>query len=97
MTRLILVNSDLTSTLTYLYFSTSFDLMPWAIKKIDILRRKKLWSRDNEVRGGHCLVNWKSVCSPNFFGGLGVKGLCSYGRALRLCWLWYSWDEVERP
>jgi hypothetical protein len=30
-------------------------------------------------------------------GGLGIKDLDKFGRALRLRWLWHSWDAQERP
>jgi hypothetical protein len=29
-------------------------------------------------------------------GGLGIKDLEKFGRALRLRWLWYSWDNHDR-
>ena len=93
--RMTLINSVLTSTLTY--FLTSFYLTPWAIKKIDKIRRSFLWKGDEDAKGGHCLVNWKAVCTPKKYGGLGVKNLCMYGRALRLRWPWYAWDDNERP
>jgi hypothetical protein len=93
--RLTLINSVLTSTLTY--FLTSFFLTPWALKKIDKIRRSFLWKGDEEAKGGHCLVNWKTCCAPKKFGGLGIKDLRLYGRALRLRWPWLAWDEAERP
>jgi hypothetical protein len=30
-------------------------------------------------------------------GGLGIKDLDKFGRALRLRWLWFSWDTQARP
>jgi hypothetical protein len=93
--RLTLVNSVLTSTLTY--FLTSFILTPWAIKKIDKLRRSFLWKGNEEAKGGHCLVNWKTCCAPKELGGLGIMDLSYFGRALRLRWPWLAWDEADRP
>jgi hypothetical protein len=29
-------------------------------------------------------------------GGLGIKDLDKFGRALRLRWLWYNWDIIDR-
>jgi hypothetical protein len=93
--RLTLINSVLTSTLTY--FLTSFVLTPCAIKKTDKIRRNFLRKGDEEANGGHCLVNWKTCCTPKKYGGLGIKDLRLYGRALRLRWSWLAWDEAERP
>lgn len=47
--------------------------------------------------GSKCLVNWKTVCAPKKIGGLGVKDLRMFGRALRLRWAWHTWDSVDRP
>jgi hypothetical protein len=30
-------------------------------------------------------------------GGLGIKDLENFNRALRLRWLWLNWDHVQRP
>jgi hypothetical protein len=30
-------------------------------------------------------------------GGLGIKDLDKFGRALRLRWLWHNWDIVDQP
>jgi hypothetical protein len=30
-------------------------------------------------------------------GGLGIKDLEKFSRALRMRWLWYNWDQQERP
>lgn len=43
------------------------------------------------------MVNWRWICSPKEFGGLGIKNLECYGRALRLRWLWFQWDDTDRP
>jgi hypothetical protein len=37
------------------------------------------------------------VCSPKDFGGLGVKDLILFSRALRLRWEWLNWTDVDRP
>ncbi|CAM0947514.1 unnamed protein product [Alopecurus aequalis] len=95
MGRLTLVNSTLSSIFTY--FLTCFPLDKWAVKKINKIRRTFLWAGDVEASGSKCLVNWRQVCAPTDVGGLGIKDMTAYSRALRLRWLWYEWDEHPRP
>jgi hypothetical protein len=67
--------------------------------KIDIFRRSFLWRGQDpgNIRGGHCLVNWKKCMRPKNLGGLGIKDLDKFSRALQLRWLWFYWDHKERP
>jgi hypothetical protein len=53
--RLALVNSVLTSSMTY--FLTVFDPPVWMTKKIDKIRRSFLWCGDDNVSGAKCMVN----------------------------------------
>lgn len=69
----------------------------WFIKKVDKLRRNFLWEAEERVAGGKCLVNWSQVCSPKRYGGLGVKDIKSFSRALRVRWEWFRWDDVDGP
>ena len=55
------------------------------------------WAGEEEANGGKCMVNWKQCCTPKKFGGLGIKSIEAFRRSLRLRWLWYEWDDVERP
>lgn len=93
--RLALINSVLTSTATY--FLTVFPGDKWLIKRLDKLRRNFLWAPDEEANGGKCLVGWKKICAPTDFGGLGIKDLTAYSRALRLRWEWFRWTDPARP
>jgi hypothetical protein len=43
------------------------------------------------------VVSWKQICSPKDVGGLGIKDLVAFGRALWLWWLWYQWGDDDRP
>jgi hypothetical protein len=51
----------------------------------------------DNIRGDHCLVNWRTCLRPRKLGGLGIKDLEKFSRALRLWWLWYQWDATDRP
>lgn len=95
--RELLVKTVLTAMPTY--FLTVFKLPKWAIKAIDRYRRSFFWKGKDpdNVRGGHCLVNWQTCLRPKHLGGLGIKDLDKFGRALRLRWLWHKWDTTERP
>ncbi|CAN6230203.1 unnamed protein product [Urochloa humidicola] len=93
--RLTLVNAVLTSI--PVYHMTSFPLSKWAIKKIDRIRRNFLWKGSDDPRKGNCPVNWKRVCRCKALGGLGVKDLACFNRALRLRWPWFKWKEPSKP
>jgi hypothetical protein len=85
---LTLIKSVLTSVV--IYHMTVFPLSKWAIKKIDKIRPSFLWQGNEDVRGGHCLVNWKQVQWVKKLGGLGVLDLARFNRALRLRWRRYQ-------
>lgn len=40
---------------------------------------------------------WTKVTMPISVGGLGVLDLLKFSRALRLRWIWFSWDTKDRP
>ena len=63
------------------------------LKENDKARRRFLWAQDEALTGGKCKVAWSSVCSPVEKGGLGIPDLHRFGSALRLCWLWLSWQQ----
>lgn len=49
------------------------------------------------MHGGKCKVNWTKVCSPIWYGCLGVPNLEKNARALRLRWLCFEWRTLEKP
>ena len=95
MGRLIYTNSVVTATATF--FLTAFQPDKWLIKKVDKLRKNFLWEADSTSIGGKSMVNWKQACSPKKYGGLGIKNIECFSRALRLRWEWYRWEERDRP
>lgn len=74
--RLTLINSVLTAIATF--YLTCFAADKWAVKKMDKYRRNFLWAVDQEANGGKCLINWRKICAPRKFGGLGIKDLRNY-------------------
>ena len=70
---MIYTNSVVTATATF--FLTAFQPDKWLIKKVDKLRKNFLWEADNTSIGGKSMVNWKQVCSPKRYGGLGIKNI----------------------
>lgn len=95
--RELLVNTVLTAMPTYLM--TIFKLPKWSIYRVDMYRRSILWrgvDPDN-VKGGHCLVNWQICLRPKKWGGLGIEDLEKFNRTLRLRWLWHNWDLQDKP
>jgi hypothetical protein len=81
------------------YFLTVHNLPKWAAKDVDRFQRSFLWRGDdpNKVRCGHYLVKWDVCTRPKKWGGLGIKDLEKFGRALRLHWFWFNWDAKDRP
>jgi hypothetical protein len=65
--------------------------------KIDTIRRAYLLAAYDKVTGGKCKVNWKLVCKPKEYGGLGIISLAKFASALRLRWLWNEQKENSKP
>jgi hypothetical protein len=82
-----------------IYHLTVFPMQKWLLRQIDKMRRSFLWKGEEpeKVSGGHCLVNCPTTCALRIFGGLGILDLERFARALRLRWLWFRWQHVQRP
>uniref|UniRef100_J3NC32 Reverse transcriptase domain-containing protein n=1 Tax=Oryza brachyantha TaxID=4533 RepID=J3NC32_ORYBR len=93
--RLTLINSVLMALPVHLL---SVLAMPqWAIKEINRKCRRFLWKGQETVNGGHCLVAWDAVCMPKQLGGLGIKDINCFGKALRLKWAVLAKIQKDRP
>jgi hypothetical protein len=42
-------------------------------------------------------VKWKLCTRPKRHRGLEIKNLDTFGRDLKMHWLWHNWDVVDRP
>lgn len=93
--RLILVRHVLSAM--PIFQMLVLDLPVWLRKLIVKLLRSFLWENKEVASGGKCLVNWKAVCRPGVFGGLGITDLQAQGIALRSRWLWQSWTDPAKP
>lgn len=43
------------------------------------------------------MVKWQNCARPRKLDGLGIKVIGKFNRALRLRWLWFAWDQNDRP
>lgn len=93
--RMVLVKSVITAIT--IFYMTALNLPVEVMKKIDALRRAYLWAGCDKVTGGKCKVNWDQVCKSKLHGGLGILNLQNFAAALRLCWLWFDWQDPIRP
>ena len=76
---LTLLKSTLSNLLT---FYLSLFTIPCSVsKRIEQIQRNFLWGGTNEAFK-HSLVKWDTVCSPIVKGGLGVRKLVPFNRAL---------------
>jgi hypothetical protein len=73
------------------HFLTVHNLPRWVTQDIDHFWRSFLWRGEtpDRIKGEHCLVKWKVCTCPRKWGGLGIKYLNKFGRALRLRSLWH--------
>ena len=79
--RLTLLKGTLSSLSTY--FLLLFAISTHVANRIEKLQREFLWG-DNKTH----LVGWDKVCVPLAKGGLGIRKLTTFNKALLVKWLW---------
>ena len=65
------------------YYLSLFTIPSHVANKIEKIQRDFLWG-DSKVH----LVGWDKVCAPKANGGLGIRKLTTFNRALLGKWLW---------
>jgi hypothetical protein len=83
--RLTLIKSTLSSLPSY--YLSLFPLPMDVAHRLEKLQRDFLWGGMGDEHKFH-LVNWQQVCSPIQYGGLGIRKLSVFNKALLGKWLW---------
>ncbi|XP_022014523.1 uncharacterized protein LOC110914019 [Helianthus annuus] len=84
--RLQLIVSVLSSM--HIYWSSVFILPARVIHDLEARMRNFLWSQDNSFKKGRAKVSWKSVCTPKYEGGLGIRRIGDFNKALMANHVW---------
>jgi hypothetical protein len=90
--RVTLIKSTLSSLPTY--FMSLFPIPASVARRIDKIQRDFLWGGMGDERKFH-LVNWSQVCQPLKLGGLGIRNLTKFNKALLGKWLWRYGNEED--
>ena len=83
--RLIMINSCLSSIPTYTmgFYRLNGEMH----KRMDTIRSKFFW-RGASNKFKYHLVNWKAICRPKDYGGLGVINTKLFNNCLLSKWFW---------
>jgi hypothetical protein len=93
--RLTLIKTTLSTMSIYTF--VSLGLPQWLQKALQKVMKAFLWTGNEEVRNGKCLVAWSRVQRPFHLGGLGILDLKRMGMALCLCWQWFQRTDPSKP
>jgi hypothetical protein len=88
--RDILIKSTLSNLRTY--FLSFFPILVSVANHIEKLQRDILWGGIGAEFKYH-LVSWSKICSPIYEGGLGIRNLQVFNKALVGKWLWRYANE----
>ena len=90
--KVTLIKSTLSNLPTY--FLSLFPILVEVANRIEQLQRNFLWSGMGDVKKTH-LVEWATVCTPLHSGGLAIRSLRSFNKALFGKWLWRFGNERQ--
>uniref|UniRef100_A0A2N9IHU7 Reverse transcriptase domain-containing protein n=1 Tax=Fagus sylvatica TaxID=28930 RepID=A0A2N9IHU7_FAGSY len=90
--KVTLIKSTLSSIPTY--FLSLFPIPARVANRLEKLQRDFLWCGMDETPKFH-LVNWSQICTPLRTGGLAIRNLRSFNKALLGKWLWRYGLERE--
>nr|XP_040249685.1 uncharacterized protein LOC120967149 [Aegilops tauschii subsp. strangulata] len=93
--RLALVRHVLSVMPVHILFAMAIN--PTILKRVHGIIRDFLWHGRKDANSSCCLVNWRRVCLPLEYGGLGVRDLHLTGISLRARWLWFQATDPDRP
>lgn len=88
--RLTLLKSTLSNLSTY--YLSLFPIPVSVARSIEKLHRDLLWGGMADEHKHH-LVNWKHICSLIQQGGLGIRSMVAFNKALLGKWLWSYTSE----
>lgn len=88
--RVALINSILTNLLVY--HLSFFKALVKYLHEIISIQRNFLWKGFVE-KSGIAWISWKSVCKSKEEGGLDIKDVSNFNRALLSKWLWWFLKE----
>ena len=90
--RVTLIKSTFANIPTY--YMSLFKILVNVANRIEKLQRDFLWGGVGDEFKYH-MVKWSKVCSMISAGGLGLRKLVDFNRALLGKWLWHYGHERE--
>ncbi|KAJ0599776.1 putative RNA-directed DNA polymerase [Helianthus annuus] len=84
--RLQLIISVLSSM--HIYWLSVFILPTRIIQELEARMRNFLWSQESSFTKGKSKVSWKTVCTPKYEGGLGIRRIGDMNKALISSHIW---------
>ncbi|XP_021996201.1 uncharacterized protein LOC110893399 [Helianthus annuus] len=84
--RLQLIISVLSSM--HIYWASVFILPARITQELEARMRNFLWSQESSFNKGKSKVSWKTVCTPKYEGGLGIRRIGDMNKALMASHIW---------